>query len=58
MSLKPKIEALIYATEEPITLDQMAALLKDHIRRFGLEPAATRIRAVPRGLEDRQRPHE
>ncbi len=29
MSVKAKIEALIYATEEPVTLNQMAALLKD-----------------------------
>jgi len=29
MSLKPKIEAIIYAAETPITLDQIAALLKD-----------------------------
>jgi segregation and condensation protein B len=31
MSLKPKLEALIYAAEEPITLDQMAALLKEDL---------------------------
>jgi segregation and condensation protein B len=31
LSLKPKLEALIYATEEPITLDQMAALLKEDL---------------------------
>ena len=31
MFLKPKLEALIYATEEPITLDQMAALLKEDL---------------------------
>lgn len=31
MPLKPKLEALIYATEEPITLDQMAALLKEDL---------------------------
>src|SRR5437868_14005036 len=29
MSLKPKIEAIIYAAETPITLDQIAALLKE-----------------------------
>jgi len=29
MSLKPKIEAIIYAAETPITLDQIVALLKD-----------------------------
>lgn len=31
MSLKPKLEALIYAAEEPITLDQLGALLKDDL---------------------------
>jgi segregation and condensation protein B len=29
--IKPKLEALIYAAEDPITLDQMAALLKDDL---------------------------
>jgi segregation and condensation protein B len=29
MSLKAKIEAIIYATEEPVTLDQLGSLLKD-----------------------------
>jgi segregation and condensation protein B len=29
MSLKPKVEAIIYAAETPITLDQIVALLKD-----------------------------
>ena len=29
MSLKAKIEAIIYATEEPVTLNELAALLKD-----------------------------
>lgn len=31
MSIKAQLEALIYAAEEPITLDQMAALLKDDL---------------------------
>ena len=31
MSLKAKIEALIYAAEEPVSLDQMASLLKDDL---------------------------
>src|ERR1700740_1176239 len=31
MSIKAKLEAIIYAAEEPITLDQMAALLKDDL---------------------------
>ncbi len=31
MSLKAKVEAIIYATEEPVTLDQLASLLKDAV---------------------------
>jgi segregation and condensation protein B len=31
MSLKPKLEALIYASEEPITLEQLAALLQQDV---------------------------
>ncbi len=38
MSIKAQLEALIYAAEEPITLDQMAALLKQEL--LGLKAAA------------------
>ena len=31
MSLKAKVEAIIYATEEPVSLDQLASLLKDAV---------------------------
>ncbi len=31
MSLKAKVEAIIYATEEPLTLDQLASLLRDEV---------------------------
>ena len=31
VSIKAKLEAIIYAAEDPITLDQMAALLKDDL---------------------------
>jgi len=31
MSLKAKLEAIIYATEEPVTLNELAALLKDSV---------------------------
>src|SRR5271157_957824 len=31
MSLKAKVEAIIYAAEEPVTLDQLALLLKDAV---------------------------
>src|SRR5215472_9273601 len=40
MSLKSQLEALIYATEEPITLDQMAALLKEDLLALKNAPAA------------------
>ncbi|HKW77252.1 MAG TPA: SMC-Scp complex subunit ScpB [Terriglobales bacterium] len=38
MSLKPKLEALIYAAEEPVTLDQLAALLKDDLLALREQP--------------------
>ncbi len=31
MSLKAKVEAIIYATEEPVTVDQLASLLRDEV---------------------------
>jgi segregation and condensation protein B len=31
MSVKAKVEAIIYATEEPVTLNQLASLLKDTV---------------------------
>src|SRR5271157_4152111 len=31
MSVKAKVEAIIYATEEPVTLHQLASLLKDAV---------------------------
>ena len=31
MSLKAKLEAIIYATEEPVTLNELALLLKDSV---------------------------
>ncbi len=40
MSIKSQLEALIYATEEPITLDQMAALLKEDLLALKNAPAA------------------
>src|ERR1043165_436720 len=40
MSIKSQLEALIYAAEEPITLDQMAALLKDALLALKNAPAS------------------
>jgi segregation and condensation protein B len=37
MSIKPKLEALIYAAEEPITLDQMASLLREDLLALKVE---------------------
>ena len=31
MSVKAKVEAIIYATEEPVSLNQLASLLKDSV---------------------------
>jgi len=40
VSLKPKIEALIYAAEEPITVDQLAGLLKEDLMALKNAPEA------------------
>jgi segregation and condensation protein B len=40
MSIKAQLEAIIYAAEEPITLDQMTALLKDDLIALKNAPAA------------------
>jgi segregation and condensation protein B len=42
MSIKAKLEALVYAAEDPITLDQMAALLKDDLLALKDVPAPER----------------
>src|SRR5215471_4593176 len=39
MSIKSKLEALIYAAEEPISVDELAVLLKDDL--FALKTSAT-----------------
>lgn len=45
MSIKAKLEALIYAAEDPITLDQMIALLKDDL--LALKTALPAQESVP-----------
>src|SRR5690242_1235909 len=35
MSIKPQIEAIIYAAEEPVTLEQITAVLKDAVLAEG-----------------------
>src|SRR5436190_23129838 len=68
MSLKPKLEAIIYAAETPITLDQIVQLIRDSLLADGASDDAdvrSRVRAaldelfadygVPdRGIEIRQ----
>jgi segregation and condensation protein B len=45
--LTPKLEALIYAVEEPITLDQLAALLKDDLLALKSRPAEEPDQSAP-----------
>lgn len=47
MSIKPKLEAIIYAAEDPITLDQMAALLKDDLLALKTALPAAEQRSEP-----------
>jgi len=63
MSLKPKIEAIIYAAEMPITLDQIVALLKDSATegtdlksevRAAIEELASDYSSEAHGIELRQ----
>src|SRR3954454_13369595 len=52
MALKGKLEAIIYAAEEPVTLDQFTLLLKESVINEGgltdLEPAAAQTEAKSR----------
>jgi segregation and condensation protein B len=54
MSLKGKLEAIIYAAEEPVTVDQLTLLLKetvihdDNLVALGLDPAAAQAEAKTR----------
>ncbi len=48
MSLKGKLEAIIYAAEEPVTVDQMAALLKnDVLGELATEASSNPAEPVP-----------
>ena len=54
MSLKSQIEAIIYAAEEPVTLEQMLAALKDDLRAIaqsaenGAEPEPAQMKVTLR----------
>jgi len=54
MSIKSQLEALIYATEEPITIDQMAALLKEDLLALKNAPAADAAAETPADSEQPQ----
>jgi len=49
MSLKAKLEAIIYAADEPITLEQIAAVLKDDLQA---ESTVIEITAVREAAQD------
>jgi segregation and condensation protein B len=49
MSIKAQLEALIYAAEEPVTLDQMAALLKEDLLALKNAPAPDPQGDAPQG---------
>jgi len=51
MSLKSQIEAIIYAAEEPVTLEEMVAVLRDAGGSQGAEPAEFRA-AVRAAIEE------
>jgi segregation and condensation protein B len=44
MSLKAKVEAIIYAAETPITLDQIVQLVKEYVAAEGVDDAEIRSR--------------
>jgi len=58
MSLKAQLEAIIYAAEEPVTVEQMLAALKDDLRAAaqsaenGAEPDAAQMKATLRAALD------
>lgn len=52
MSLKAQLEAIIYATETPITLEQMTALVKDSVVAEGISDEAQIKSHVRSNLEE------
>lgn len=52
MSLKAKLEAVIYAAEEPVTLAQMAALFADEALAWKAEQEAAAAEALLQGEEN------
>ena len=58
MSIKAKLEAIIYAAEDPITLDQMAALLKDDLLALKTALPATPEAAAEGAPESQPDPNQ
>lgn len=52
MSLKPQLEAIIYAAETPITLEQIVALVKDTVAADGVSDDAEIKSRVRSSLEE------
>ena len=52
MSLKSKVEAIIYAAEEPVSVEQMAAALKDSLGEEAGDPKAAVRGAVEELIAD------
>lgn len=50
MNLKAKIEAIIYAAEEPVTIDQIASVLKEEIGEHELSTAKEQVRTAVQEL--------
>ena len=50
MNLKSKIEAIIYAAEEPVTIDQIAAVLKEETGEQEPSAAKEKVRAAVQEL--------
>ena len=46
MNLKSKIEAIIYAAEDPVSIDQIAAILKEEMGEQELSTAKERVRSA------------
>jgi len=51
MSLKAKLEAIIYAAEEPVTLAQLAAMFADEALEWKAEQEAAAAAAAPAGMD-------
>ncbi|HEX4602496.1 MAG TPA: SMC-Scp complex subunit ScpB [Candidatus Angelobacter sp.] len=58
MSIKSQLEALIYAAEDPITLDQMAALLKDDLLALKTAPEPAPMAAQHAAADEAGQPSQ